>query len=102
MVEQGARSKGVHQESGRVKIFQEVGWLVLGRGVKGAQHEVCWLLIKASPLLAGDVGDNLEAQPVGEARKCWVEGYFDENYIFAKEYFAEKYFDETGKIHFQM
>ena len=29
---------------------------------------------KASSLLAaGDESDNLEAQPVGETRKCWVE-----------------------------
>ena len=74
---------------------------MLGRGVKGAQHEVCWLLIKASPLLAGDEGDNLEAQPVGEPRKCWVGGYFDEKYL-AEKYFAKKYFDEEGKMHFQI
>ena len=74
---------------------------MLGRGVKGAQHEVCWLLIKASPLLAGDVGDHLETQPVGEARKCWVEGYFYEKYL-AKKYLTKKYFDEEGKMHFQI
>ena len=38
--------------------------------------------IKASsPLAGGDESDNLEPEPVGEARKCWVEEYFDWKYL---------------------